>query len=206
MIEVEIDDEMMEAAKAKADEMGTLRRSYLKGEGNVTGFLGEFIAAKILKANIANENEVNYNYDLIIPATGITIDVKTKKTKVKPLPHYECGVMDYNAKTQKCDYYAFVRIKADYSVGWFLGVKEKYQYIREARFIPKGYEEDNGFKAVTDNYNMPISDLDAEIKPSSIKANVFLNFLEKKSDLESKEDYEKLIENIKKWIKTYYEI
>lgn len=206
MREVEITTEMLEHAKRKADDMGVLKRSYLSGEGNVTGFLGEIIAANVLGASTANESKINYNYDLIIPSTGITIDVKTKKTKVKPLPHYECGVMDYNAKTQKCDYYCFVRIKSDLTVGWFLGVKEKYQYIREARFIPKGYEEPNGFKAVTDNYNMPISRLDDEIRPDSIKANVFLSFLNRRTNLDSKEDYETLLENIKKWITKSYKI
>lgn len=197
---------MLELAEKKSKDMGVLKRSYLSGEGNITGFLGEIISSNILNAKIANEEKVNYNYDLVIPATGVTIDVKTKKTKVKPLPHYECGVMDYNAKTQKCDYYAFVRIRSDYKVAWFLGVKEKYQYIREARFIPKGYLEDNGFKAVTDNYNMPISNLDSKILPDKIKAKVLLNFLNRKSNLDSKEEYEKTFNNMKKWIESNYEI
>lgn len=209
MIEVNITDEMMEEAKEKADEMGELKRSYLKGEGNITGFLGERIAKDILNANYANVDKINYDYDLIIPSTGITIDVKTKKTKVKPMPHYECGVMDYNSSSQKCDFYAFVRIKDDYSVGWFLGVKEKYKYILESTFSPKGtLDTRNNFEQMTDSYNLEISKLDLEIKPTTIKAGFFRNILLRKIKVidESRDPllrhiYEKeLLSNMLKWV------
>lgn len=199
---------MLDRAQAKASELGVLNKSFLKGDGNLTGFLGEEIAAKILNAKIANVDNINYNYDLILPTTGITIDVKTKKTKVEPKPHYECGVMDYNCSKQKCDYYAFVRIKNDYSVGWFLGVKEKYKYILEAKFVKGGtYDPRNEFTQMTDNYNLEISKLDSTIEPTKIKADVFYKMLTKRLDLiKDDSEYKTLSLNIKKWLEDNYQI
>ena len=40
MIEVELTPDMLSRAKKKAKEMGQLRNSITKGDGNVAGFLG----------------------------------------------------------------------------------------------------------------------------------------------------------------------
>ena len=58
------------------------------------------------------------------PAKGIKVDVKTKQTTVKPLPHYECSIAKTSSK-QDCDWYIFTRVKKDLSVGWFLGAISK---------------------------------------------------------------------------------
>ena len=115
MIEVKITDEMLIKAREKTVEMGKLYNSILRGKGNMSGFIGEQLALKVLGG--AWEN--TYDYDLKV--NDIRIDVKTKQTSVKPLPHYECSIAAFNTK-QDCDGYAFVRVLNDFSVGWFLGV------------------------------------------------------------------------------------
>lgn len=213
MIEVEITDEMLNEAKLKAEDLGVLNRSYLKGDGNITGFLGERIAKDVLNASYANVDRINYDYDLIMPRTGITVDVKTKKTKVPPQDHYECGIMNYNSNKQHCDYYAFVRVRDDYKLGWFLGVKEKYKYVLESTFVPKGtLDKRNNFEQMTDSYNLEISKLDSEIKPSNIKADYFVSVLDRKLRVISTEPEkllrhkydEDLINNIKAWVISTY--
>jgi hypothetical protein len=213
MIEVEITQEMLDEAKLKSEDLGVLNRSYLKGDGNITGFLGERIAKDLLNASYANVDRINYDYDLIMPRTGITVDVKTKKTKVSPRPHYECGIMDYNSNRQHCDYYAFVRVKDDYTIGWFLGVKEKYKYVLESTFVPKGtLDKRNNFEQMTDSYNLEISKLDDEIKPDKIKASYFSHMLDRKVKVIDSEReqllrhvYEKeLLNNMKKWVESDY--
>jgi hypothetical protein len=47
MLEVQITDDMLLAARAKATEMGRLNNSILRGGGSVAGFLGEQIALKV---------------------------------------------------------------------------------------------------------------------------------------------------------------
>jgi hypothetical protein len=158
MIEVEITDDMLINARKKSVEMGKVHNSILRGRGNMSGFIGEQIALKVLNGKWEN----TFDYDLIATASnGIdkTVDVKTKQTSVKPLPHYECSIAKLNTK-QKCDAYAFVRILNDFSVGWFLGVLTKDDYYAKATFLRKGdVDPSNNYTVKADCYNVRIDEL-----------------------------------------------
>ena len=154
MIEVVITGDMLVTARDKAAEMGRLRNSITNGAGNIAGFIGEAIAQQVMGGVLTN----TYDYDLIL-CNGKTVDVKTKQTSVKPLLTYECSIAGLNT-TQECDYYAFVRVKNDFSVGWYLGVYEKQQYILDSVFMKKGIiDPDNGYVVKSDCYNLPIHQL-----------------------------------------------
>ena len=85
--------------------------------------------------------------------------MKTKKTSVKPLPHYECSVADITRK-QDCDYFAFTRVLDDQTKGWFLGVKNRNTYFEEATYLQRGDKDpSNNFKVRVNCYNMAISAL-----------------------------------------------
>ena len=153
MIEVKITDEMLSKAREKTVEMGKLYNSILRGKGNMSGFIGEQLALKVLGG--AWEN--TYDYDLKV--NDIRIDVKTKQTSVKPLPHYECSIAAFNTK-QDCDGYAFVRVLNDFSVGWFLGVLTKQDYFDKATFLKKGeVDPSNNYTVKADCYNVRIDEL-----------------------------------------------
>ena len=157
MVEIPISDQMLLDARRKAVEMGRLRKSIQKGGGAITGFLGEFIAKEALGGAIKN----TYDYDLVVDSNKI--DVKSKLTSAIPLESYDCSVSNYNTQ-QKCDYYAFVRVLNDFSKGWFLGVKKKDDFFKEARFVKKGdIDESNGFRAKSDCYSLRVSELDKGI-------------------------------------------
>lgn len=154
MIEVVITGDMLVTARDKAAEMGKLRNSITSGAGNIAGFIGEAIAQQVMGGVLAN----TYEYDLIL-CNGKTVDVKTKQTSVKPLDTYECSIAGLNT-TQECDYYAFVRVKNDFSVGWFLGVYEKQQYMLDSIFMKKGtIDPSNGYVVKSDCYNLKINQL-----------------------------------------------
>lgn len=154
MIEVVVTGDMLVEARDKAAEMGRLRNSIINGAGNIAGFIGEAIAQQVMGGVLAN----TYEYDLIL-CNGKTVDVKTKQTSVKPLETYECSIAGLNA-TQECDYYAFVRVKNDFSVGWFLGVYKKQQYMIDSVFLKKGtIDPDNGYVVRSDCYNLKINQL-----------------------------------------------
>lgn len=158
MIEVVVTGDMLVEARDKAAEMGRLRNSIINGAGNIAGFIGEAIAQQVMGGVLAN----TYNYDLIL-CNGKTVDVKTKQTSVKPLETYECSIAGLNT-TQECDYYAFTRIKNDFSVGWFLGICSKERYYKEAIFMEKGtVDPDNGYVVRSSCYNLPIHKLQAVI-------------------------------------------
>lgn len=154
MIEVAISATMLVEARDKAAEMGRLRNSIINGAGNIAGFIGEAIAQQVLGGELSN----TYDYDLVLPS-GKTIDVKTKQTSVKPLETYECSIAALNT-TQECDYYAFVRVKNDFTVGWYLGMYDKKQYMEDATFMKKGtVDASNGYTVKSDCYNLKISEL-----------------------------------------------
>jgi len=154
MIKVDITEDMLQKAAFKATSMGNLNNSILKGDGNLTGFLGEEIALLVLGGVGKN----TYDYDLITP-NGTKVDVKTKKTTVEPKPFYDCSVAAFNIK-QKCNSYCFVRVKDDYSCGWVLGVYPKEDYFKDAVFLRKGdLDPSNKYTVKADCYNLKISSL-----------------------------------------------
>jgi hypothetical protein len=154
MIEIPVSDEALLKARKQAVEMGKLNNSITKGQGNVAGFVGEIVTAELLGATQQN----TYDYDLVL-INGQTVDVKTKRTSVTPLPHYDCSVAKLSTH-QSCDNLAFVRVKNDYSVAWFLGMIPRLQYYEVARYMNKGdVDPDNGYVVKSSCYNLSIEDL-----------------------------------------------
>jgi len=155
MIEVIVSDDIKQKAKKKAQDLGNLNNSITKGDGNISGFIGEFIAAEIMSGDVHN----TFDYDVVLK-DGTKIDVKTKRTTVKPKDFYECSVAKYNTN-QRCDGYAFVRVKNDLSIGWFLGYLPKDKYFKIAKHLKKGdIDPSNNFVVKADCYNVKISELD----------------------------------------------
>lgn len=151
MIEINIDGPMLLEARDKAAAMGRLHNSFTNGGGNIAGFLGEAIAQKVLGGVLDN----TYDYDLVM-ADGTKVDVKTKTTSVAPLLTYECSVAALNT-SQDCDFYCFVRVKKDLTVGWFLGLYSKKDYVQDAVFLKKGtIDPSNGYSVKSDCWNLPI--------------------------------------------------
>lgn len=162
MIEVQITEEMVEIAKQKSREMGKLRNSILKGEGNVSGFIGEQIALQVLGGEWANREGCSYQYDMILP-DGRTVDVKTKQRGVAPRPHYNCSVSNFNPD-QKCDLYGFVSVlknrEGEYLKGWFLGTIPKQEFMDRATFATQGtHDPSNNFNTPASCYNLTIEEL-----------------------------------------------
>ena len=154
MIEIVISPAMLVEARDKAAEMGQLRNSIIRGAGNIACFIGEAIAQQVLGGKLCN----TYDYDLVLD-NGTKIDVKTKQTGYVPLPSYDCSIAALNTK-QDCDYYAFVRVKNDFSIGWYLGVYNKDQYMKDAVFMQKGtIDPSNGYTVKSDCYNIKIDQL-----------------------------------------------
>jgi hypothetical protein len=158
LIEVVITPAMLVEARDKAVEMGQLYNSITRGGGNIAGFLGEAIAQQVLGGSLKN----TYDYDLVLD-NGIKVDVKTKQTGYIPLESYDCSIAALNTK-QDCDYYCFVRVKKDFSIGWYLGVYSKSDYINDAVFMKKGdIDPSNGYVVKSDCYNIKISQLKEKI-------------------------------------------
>jgi hypothetical protein len=155
----EITPDMYKIATSKAAEMGSLNNSIRQGKGNLVGFLGEEIAKKVLDA----QSENTYQHDLIME-DGTVIEVKTKDRTVDPRLDFNVTVANFNTK-QKTDFYCFVSVKRDndvYTHGHVLGIIEKTDFFKKAKFYKKGELEPDSnppFYFRADCYNIACSDL-----------------------------------------------
>ena len=152
--EIQITEDMRQAADRKAFMLGELNNSIMRSGGSQSGYLGEMIVVSVLGGKLAN----TFDYDVVLD-DGTKVDVKTKRTSSPPRPYYSCSVAKFNTK-QECDEYAFVRIKYDLKVGWYLGRIPKANFYDLATHHKKGeHEPDNGFIFMADCCNLPISSL-----------------------------------------------
>ena len=79
-IEVKITKEMIDTCRPHATEIGRLKNSIRKGNGNLIGVLGELLVHQALPGSIWTPETVTPSWD-IIDADGKRIEVKTKETE-----------------------------------------------------------------------------------------------------------------------------
>jgi|TARA_R110000737_G_scaffold23364_5_gene42011 hypothetical protein len=190
--EIPITKDMIEWATRMSDNMGVLKGSFTKGKGNLYGAMGEIMVSEYLSRPI----ESTYDYDIVL-SDGSKIDVKTKRTKVRPKLNYDCSISNWNTK-QRCDYYVFCRVKTDLSVGWILGYYDKVKYMEDSIFLKKGtVDESNGYSVRSDCYNLKI-DLLSPIE--KLLHNEIIDQPKKYSSLElEKKELEEQIKIFKKY-------
>lgn len=165
-IKVDITTDMLARAKAKADELGTLRNSIRRGGGNLAGFLGEEI---VTLAFPDAENQNTYQHD--VKMGGTTFEVKSKDRTVDPRLDYEASVANFNT-SQRADYYVFCSIFRDkasgeYTHGHVIGMIPKSEYKEKATFLRKGdIDPSNGWVVSADCYNLRYEDLARFLEPT----------------------------------------
>lgn len=154
MIEVTLTDEMKSNAKRKADELGVLNNSVTSGRGNYIGFLGEEVARLVL----GGKEENTFDYDMKVGRKKV--EVKTKRTKYKPKPGYECPLIDTGYR-QKCDYYCFVRVDPDKNKAYYLGVISNKGFWSKAKYHKAGSKPTKGawWRYAAPTYSVTTKDL-----------------------------------------------
>ena len=173
MIAYPVTREIIEAAEARAELLGKLDNSIREGEGNLVGYIGEFVANCFIQGTLTTEEPEVYQYDIYktVNENLVTFDVKTKERTVSPKHDYDCSVANFNTR-QNCDYYVFVSVlnkavdhKNDppiYTNAWILGTMSKNDYYRKARYLTKGMiDPSNNYEVKADCYNMAVHDLES---------------------------------------------
>lgn len=160
MIKVVITCEMIDRAKKLSEQQGVLNRSFMNGEGNLYGYLGEEVFLSLFPDAI-RVNTVNCDFLY----KDKKVDIKTKHCTTSPKLFYECSVADYLKDKQKNDYYAFIRVKKDLTEGWFLGMIKKEEFFKKARYMKKGQlDKSNNYTVRHNCYNLKIGDLDVKME------------------------------------------
>jgi hypothetical protein len=159
-IRVEITDEMMATAKAKAKDLGVLKNSIRGGGGNLAGFLGEEM---VLASFPESESANTYQHD--VKMMGATFEVKSKDRTVDPRLDYDASVANFNT-SQRADFYVFTSVfrnKATgrYTHGHIVGLIPKEQYKSKATFLRVGdIDPSNGWEVKAACYNLAYRDLE----------------------------------------------
>jgi len=134
-----------------------LKGSIMKGSSNIYGALGEVaIYDFFVEKGFDIDFRSTYDYDMVIDK--YKVDVKTKRTTVKPKESYLCSIAAFNIR-QDCDLYFFVRVNENKENCFLLGYKRKEDFFKEAVFNRKGDIDVNGWAFKDDCYNLEIGKL-----------------------------------------------
>jgi len=176
MIKLDFTEEMVKSAREKAQSLGAINNSILKGGGNVAGYLGEEALAPFIGAEIVSNNRGldKYNHDLLLQ-DGHRIEVKTKRRTVAPKPYYDVSVAK-TSKHQQPDIYAFISIEFQRASSghpkqyfglkniWLCGFMGTHDYWDMAKLWKSGQiDKRNNFKTHVDMYNLEIADLHKDL-------------------------------------------
>ena len=150
--------EIIENARLKAAEMGRLRNSIRRGDGNFDGFVGENAVKAFLHIPLSLDQNT-YDYDLIWQ--GMRIDVKSKPSKAIPLGHYDTSVAE-TSMHQRCTHYVFTRIYYPRGVGvgdppytYIMGFISRDEYFARAYRREQGHvDPSNGQPAQVACWNL----------------------------------------------------
>lgn len=161
MIVLPTSEDMISLAKIRAKKMPRLKNSIRNGGGNVVGCLGEIALNELLLGNLVSHTVFDYD---IMYRGGTKIEVKSKDTTVEPQADFEASLNNHNTK-QKCDIYAFCRVKRDLSVAWLCGMIRKQNFLKQSRFLKKGTRDgSNGYIVKADCWNMYHYDLEIPVR------------------------------------------
>jgi hypothetical protein len=142
MIEMKIDNTIIDDAQRKLQSNKIINESRESKFGSdesriLIGYIGERLVMNYLGIEIDSDD---YNYDLM-SNKGKRLEVKTVSCKFKPKDNYLCAVNSHDPDTvhkQKADYYIFVRVLFDLSIGWILGYIPCDEFFEKGKYIEKG--------------------------------------------------------------------
>ena len=166
MQSLKFNQKMIDQASQWANDLGGIKNSITRGDGNYAGRLGELALAKHLGVEVEDHKD----YDLIY--NDSKVEVKTKRRATKPKPNYTVNIAS-TSRHQKPDTYAFLSVEySDRDIGgnysdllkiWLCGYKSADQFFEEAEFWPKGTPDPPFFKTHRDMYVMKIEELDERL-------------------------------------------
>lgn len=140
-------------AYRRSEHLGQLTTSFTKGNGNMTGFLGEVAFENTFKQfDYVGDNSFTHDYVY----KGLKVDVKAKRCTSRPLLKYNASVVETKFSKFKADVYFFMRVHENLQKVWLCGWCPKKSIITKKRFNAKGTYDEDGFKFKANGYNIPI--------------------------------------------------
>lgn len=158
-MKIGITPEMRAKAKKLSEETGPLNGSFMNGERNEIGYLGE------LAFEVAYPRSVyvgNFDYDYLLD--NWKVDVKARIANAEMKPEY-AFTLPCLKKDQDCDFYFFTAVNLGKSFVELLGYMRFDEFKKKAVWIEKGSEMPQGGYYRSSGYNILVKDLNADIHP-----------------------------------------
>lgn len=172
VIKVTVSEEQLKRAEGLYS-FGSLKNSITKGKSNIYGAIGEVIVHDYLKeqgVTVKWAQTADHDLKYLVNESNGTgadhywrkADVKSKRTTVPPLQHFDCSISAHNT-TQMCDEYIFCRIHENLREGWILGKMGKSEYFSKAKSYRAGQCDPKmpAFKFKGSCYNLEIRKLES---------------------------------------------
>ena len=155
MVKFEIDDELMEWAERRDDELPPIRNpvTHVTKQHSLSGMIGECMFKRIRPKSLWVSG---FNYDFI--SRGKNIEIKTKVVTTPPCSHHNVNVSGANPR-QKADFYVFACVLRNHSIGWLVGWLGCDEFFNIATRKKQGDTEPNGFEYKCETWVVQISQL-----------------------------------------------
>jgi len=137
----------------RSEALGRLRTSFTKGNGNMTGFLGEVAFENTFK-KFDYVGDKSFTHDYVYK--GLKVDVKAKTCSSRPMLNYNASVVRTKFSKFEADVYFFMRVHSNLQKVWLCGWSPKSTIINKRRFNKKGDCDSDGFRFKADGYNIEI--------------------------------------------------
>jgi hypothetical protein len=134
MIEIDLHPQLVATALELAEDKPKLKNSIRDGDGWKIAMISDLMVQEALGGEIISHEDYNSDWK---SNKGKRFEIKAKERTVKPKPHYNCTVYQFNT-LQKCDYYLFTSILKDYSKGYILGYMNKKSFLNQSLSCKKG--------------------------------------------------------------------
>lgn len=148
-----ITNSMLDWAEKKAKKQGDINNSFLHGNGNITGYLGEAIVLKYCFNNNINFRIIN-NKDCDILINNKRYDVKTKLRTVNYIDENWPASIASTSLHQSPDGYIFCSLCRQ-QAGIIAGFINHDDFFKKAKFVKCGtFDESNNWISKQSHYSL----------------------------------------------------
>ena len=143
-------------AYSRSKQMGIPGNSIMKGQGRMTGLLGE-IAVNAFLPRRRYVGDTVWTHD--IEHKKKTIEVKSKICSSIPKPEYTAFVNGKEDMKPENDVFFFTRVRRDFMQVYLVGWLPTKLFLKKAKFYSGGETADNGFHYKSPCYDILIEQL-----------------------------------------------
>jgi hypothetical protein len=149
-------DEDIATAYNRSRKMGIPGNSIMKGQGRMTGLLGE-IAVNAYLPRSRYVGDTVWTHDLVFKKK--TIEVKSKICSGIPRPEYNAFVNGKKDMKPENDVFFFARVRRDFMQVYLVGWIPTKKFLKKAAFFTGGETSSNGFHYKAPGYDILIKEL-----------------------------------------------